>query len=406
MRLFLSYRRDDSPFAAGRLKEKMADVFGKDNVFFDVDSMGGGIDFEEAIGRCLAKTDAVLAIIGPDWNLDRLREETDFVRIELEQALRSGTRLIPILVDNVKMPGRDELPATLARLPAKNALPLRPDPDFNADIERLLRTLKPERRHRLVTGGLIAAAVVLVGAIIAIIANIAGDDGHNSTTGTTPSVSTQPGPSSSSSSASTATVSSVAPAQWAGDQLRSGLDQQRWSTRADSGVTVTPTAAGLSIDLGDAARNSAQGWIKTSCTFAGDFVVSVAYEVDTWDEAAHPRLGLLAILDDSHMLALERYSDGGTDRYSVDFGDGKRFTPSASRPDAVSGSGELRMTRQSGNYTAEFREGGDIAWHDIGAGGPSFADPVAIGISLWSQRSGSERTVRFHDFVVERGTCD
>ncbi len=39
MRVFLSYRRADDLFLAGRLRDRLAEDFGEENVFFDVDSI-------------------------------------------------------------------------------------------------------------------------------------------------------------------------------------------------------------------------------------------------------------------------------------------------------------------------------------------------------------------------------
>jgi len=41
-----------------------------------------------------------------------------------------------------------------------------------------------------------------------------------------------------------------------------------------------------------------------------------------------------------------------------------------------------------------------------GSGKPGFTEPVSIGVSVWSSVQGSTLEVRFHDFVVESGTCD
>jgi hypothetical protein len=393
VKLFVSYRRTDSPFVAGRLKDRMVDAFGEDNVFYDVESIGPGDNFPEEIGKRVNESDAMLAVIGPNWDPSRLQSEDDWVRIELEQALRSGTRLVPILIDPARMPTREQLPASLDRLPSLNARPLRPDPDFNTDVERLLDGLKkPGRtrrrdgghrqwtertRRRVLVGGFLAVVGVLL--VIAVVNSGGGEETTEATT--------------------------IPPAtEWAGDPLRSELDTQRWTVATGSGVSVASTSNGVAIALGASAAAGAQGWIQTTCRFSADFVVSVAYDRVSWDPSARPRLGLLAMVDDKEMLALERFSDGNPDVYSIDFGQGK-FTPAKDRPPAFETGGELRLQRQSGVYTAQFRENGDVDWHDIGKGGASFTEPVAIGISVWSARTGSDRAARFHDFVVESGTC-
>ena len=48
-KIFLSYRRDDTQHVAGRLYDRLADHFGQENIFMDVDSIEPGLDFIEVI---------------------------------------------------------------------------------------------------------------------------------------------------------------------------------------------------------------------------------------------------------------------------------------------------------------------------------------------------------------------
>ena len=80
----------------------------------------------------------MLTIIGSGWNPERLSSDTDFVRVELHAALEQGKRLIPVLVGHARMPRPDVLPDELEALAYLNAMRLRPDPDFTADVARLI----------------------------------------------------------------------------------------------------------------------------------------------------------------------------------------------------------------------------------------------------------------------------
>jgi hypothetical protein len=51
MRIFISYRRDDSAGHAGRLADDLVECFGRRNVFEDVDSIRPGDDFVDAMRR-------------------------------------------------------------------------------------------------------------------------------------------------------------------------------------------------------------------------------------------------------------------------------------------------------------------------------------------------------------------
>ena len=47
--IFISYRRSDTLQGSGRLYDQLWPVFGKDRVFFDLDSLLPGVDWDEAM---------------------------------------------------------------------------------------------------------------------------------------------------------------------------------------------------------------------------------------------------------------------------------------------------------------------------------------------------------------------
>ncbi len=61
-------------------------------------------------------------------------------RLEIEAALERNVRVIPILVQEARMPHADELPGSLAKLARRQAIKLSPH-RFKVDIEPLLRVL-------------------------------------------------------------------------------------------------------------------------------------------------------------------------------------------------------------------------------------------------------------------------
>jgi len=118
-RIFLSYRRQDSPGSVGRIYDRLRTHFGNDAVFFDIDSIPFGEDFREHIDAAVGQCDIVLAVIGTKWAGEndahrRLDDPRDFVRIELESALNRNLPVIPILIDHARMPGEADLPPSLA----------------------------------------------------------------------------------------------------------------------------------------------------------------------------------------------------------------------------------------------------------------------------------------------------
>ncbi len=148
VRVFISYRRDDAGDHAGRIADHLVGRYGPDAVFRDVETIEAGEDFVEAIERAIWDADLVLVVIGRAWlratdaeGRRRLEDPKDFVRLEVEAALRRGVRTVPLLVGEASMPRADDLPPTLSPLARRNAVPL-DEARLDEDLEALLATLE------------------------------------------------------------------------------------------------------------------------------------------------------------------------------------------------------------------------------------------------------------------------
>jgi TIR domain len=146
-RVFISYRRGETAYPAGWLFDRLAERFGDDQVFKDVDSIELGDDFVEVITAAVGACDVLLALIGDQWltmtgedGSPRIQDPDDFVRLEIEAALARNVRVIPVLVDGATMPHADELPPSIASLARRQALELSPS-RFHSDTDRLLEML-------------------------------------------------------------------------------------------------------------------------------------------------------------------------------------------------------------------------------------------------------------------------
>lgn len=145
--VFISYRRDDTAGIVDRLYDRLVERLEPDCVFRDIQSIGAGEDFLTAVQTAMAKCDVLLAVIGPQW-LDvkdhkgarRLDNPKDLVRIEIETALQRRVHIIPLLY-KASPPEREGLPDTLSALSTLNGLWIRDDPDFDADVERLVAAI-------------------------------------------------------------------------------------------------------------------------------------------------------------------------------------------------------------------------------------------------------------------------
>jgi hypothetical protein len=210
--VFISYRRSDAAGHAGRLHDAMVVRFGEQHVFMDVD-LQPGVDFVERISTVVSSCHVLLVVIGPQWvrpadpgAASRLEDPDDFVRLEVAIALkRSDVTVIPLLVEDARMPDPDDLPEDLRPLTRRNALELN-DMRWRADIGRLLDVMEtllaagdqPAGDMRPVSGprrpsgavlalGLSALAVV---AIAVVVLGSGGGGGGDRTTASRPATNT------------------------------------------------------------------------------------------------------------------------------------------------------------------------------------------------------------------------
>lgn len=150
-KIFISYRRQDTQQIVGRIFDRLSAKFGRDAVFMDIDKIPWGADFHDYIAEQVGGAAAVVVAIGSGWleardsaGLRRLDDPADFVRLEIEAALRGGVPTGAILIDGARMPGAEHLPDSLRPLCRRNALEVSSGRDFHVHMDRLIADL--ERR--------------------------------------------------------------------------------------------------------------------------------------------------------------------------------------------------------------------------------------------------------------------
>jgi len=149
MKIFISYRRDDSAGYAGRLFDHLSARFGAKNIFMDIDTIEPGEDFRKVVNNAVGNCDVVLVMIGKQWlsvaneqGQRRLDDPRDWVRMEVSTALtNTQTRVIPVLVRDASMPGDRELPDNLKELAWRNAIELS-DSRFQHDANKLIEVIE------------------------------------------------------------------------------------------------------------------------------------------------------------------------------------------------------------------------------------------------------------------------
>ncbi len=140
--IFISYRREDSQGFARAIYTSISNKIDRRNIFMDVDTIEPGLDFVDAIEKAIGQCSVLIAIIGPKWlgktgeGKARIDDPDDYIRVEIASALKRGILVIPVLVEEAKMPSSEVLPDDLKPLVRRNALPLSHQ-RFNADMDKL-----------------------------------------------------------------------------------------------------------------------------------------------------------------------------------------------------------------------------------------------------------------------------
>lgn len=173
--IFISYRRKDTSDITGRIFDHLRDRYGQDSLFKDVDSIPLGADFRSVIDQAVGECSVLLAVIGDDWLLlqdaagnRRIDLENDFVRAEIEFALKRKIPVIPVLVEGQPMPEEKDLPPSLQELAFRNAINVRPDPDFKNDMNRLYDQLDKYVGNRRKIGTVKKAALFILVIILVV----------------------------------------------------------------------------------------------------------------------------------------------------------------------------------------------------------------------------------------------
>jgi sulfatase-modifying factor enzyme 1/TIR domain-containing protein len=148
-KVFISYRRHDSRYQARMIYDAFQRALPREHLFMDIDSIPPGADFVEILGGWVDECETMLALIGSGWisatdpktGRRRLDNQYDFVRIEIREALKRGIPVVPVLLDDARMPDADDLPDDLRKLVRRQA-ELVQFRTFDADVARLMKKLQ------------------------------------------------------------------------------------------------------------------------------------------------------------------------------------------------------------------------------------------------------------------------
>jgi hypothetical protein len=118
-RVFISYWRSLDEVTARLLKRELA-ARGFD-VFLDVDDLGPSPSFDQRLLKEIAARYNFVLLLSPG-TLDRCDETSDWIRLELEHALTTGRRIVPVTRAGFQLGTDRPLPPSISSLPLHNAV--------------------------------------------------------------------------------------------------------------------------------------------------------------------------------------------------------------------------------------------------------------------------------------------
>jgi TIR domain len=155
-RIFISYRRDDSQGFARSIHDRLAQHFGPEAVFRDINDIEPGLPWEQAIDEALASCDVFVLLIGRHWleatddeGNRRIDNPEDRHRREIETAINRRIRIFVALMEDAHMPRKKQLPPVppgeeprgVQLVPALHALRIA-DFAFDYGVEELITNIE------------------------------------------------------------------------------------------------------------------------------------------------------------------------------------------------------------------------------------------------------------------------
>lgn len=116
---FISYRRSEDGVLAQWLK-LMIEKIGDKTIFLDLDNINQG-RFDDRILKVIKDTHNFILLLS-NKSLDRCVNNDDWLSIEINQALKSKSNIIPIMIDDFVFPQKNELTEDLIEISKFNGI--------------------------------------------------------------------------------------------------------------------------------------------------------------------------------------------------------------------------------------------------------------------------------------------
>lgn len=154
IKVFINYRRDDEFAFVESLHLRLQARYGEKNVFMDVEKLPLFSRFDKDIIEKVREADILVVVIGPRWvellNQRAMTGATDFVRVEIEEALLQNKVIAPICIAGAKFPAESVFPESLKPIARLNAAliatPYELRQQINTIYARLDQLIEEKRR--------------------------------------------------------------------------------------------------------------------------------------------------------------------------------------------------------------------------------------------------------------------
>ena len=162
--IFISYRR--TSFDIANLISVKLNAQGYSS-FIDIEALRSG-KFNEKLFEVIENCKDFILVLPPNA-LDRCANEDDWVRKEVEYAIKHKKNIIPIMLRGFEWPAEKDLPESLRELPLYNGITVSDANLFVDSIERLKKSFLKSRPYRQLKRFTLALLFVIIAVLSAII---------------------------------------------------------------------------------------------------------------------------------------------------------------------------------------------------------------------------------------------
>jgi hypothetical protein len=146
--IFVSYRRADTEWVAGRLRQDLAEHFGSRRVFLDLEHIAPGDVWSRRIEDSLRQCRVGIVVAGGRWleaaegtERPRLTDEHDVLRLEIRTLLAEHKPIVVLMTPDAPPPPWP-LPDDIAPLNMFQVVTITSS-GWNLVVEQVIRTIRP-----------------------------------------------------------------------------------------------------------------------------------------------------------------------------------------------------------------------------------------------------------------------